>query len=132
MELKNIIKDRESIPPQSQKLYYQKNELEDGKSLMFYGLRENETINLENKDIIQLFIKNNDNMCIIVAINRNATVDDLKKAIEDKDGIPIIHQRLVFENKQLIDGNNLQDYGINNLANINILARLKGGKNMRN
>ncbi|QJX71013.1 hypothetical protein F-liban_265 [Faustovirus] len=56
-----------------------------------------------------------------------ATVDQLKTAIETKEGVPKDQQRLIFAGKQLEDGKLLSSYGITEQSTIHLVMRLRGG-----
>ncbi len=45
-------------------------------------------------------------------LQRNETVSSLKAKIQDKEGVPLDQQRLVFSGKRLEDGRTLADYNI--------------------
>ena len=55
------------------------------------------------------------------------TVDEFKKLIEERTGLPPGEQRLIFEGKQLEDGKKLSMYRITKNATIFLVMRLVGG-----
>ena len=59
-----------------------------------------------------IFIKTLDGRSMTFEVKPTATVDSLKKSIEDRQNIAPDMQRLLFGGKQLEDGKTLQDYNI--------------------
>ena len=47
--------------------------------------------------------------------------------IEEKEGIPVKHQRLIYCGKQLQDENTLSSYDIGKDSTLHLTSRLKGG-----
>lgn len=76
---------------------------------------------------IQLFVRTLSNKTRIVYVSRYASVQDLKRAIWDVEGIPVDQQRLLCSGKQLLDGKSLIDYKITEQSTIHLLLRLRGG-----
>jgi len=59
--------------------------------------------------------------------NSAMDIANVKELIQEKEGIPLDQQRIVFAGKQLEDGRTLGDYNVPNDATIHIVLRLRGG-----
>ena len=79
---------------------------------------------------MQIIVKTSSGKTIELKVDPSDTVENLKAKIQDKEEIPPIQQRLIFNGKWLEDGRKLSEYDIN--TNSVIDCKLKGEKIMIN
>lgn len=77
---------------------------------------------------MQVFIRTLTGKTITISdISSKETVNDLKKIIQNKEGIPPDQQRLCFLGAQMDDDRMLGNYGILNEMTVHLILRLRGG-----
>ena len=74
-----------------------------------------------------VFVKTLHGKTLRFAVSKTSLIEDLKASIQYREGIPADQQRFVYAGKQLEDGRTMGDYGIDSLATIHLVLRLRGG-----
>jgi len=76
---------------------------------------------------MQLFINTVIGKIIIVEVEPSDSIQIIKIKIQEKEGIEITNQRLIFAGRQLADEKTVQDYKIQTDSTIHLVLRLNGG-----
>ena len=95
-------------------------------TLKNYNISNNSTITFKNYNIGgQYFVRTLSGKNIILDLDCNDTIFDVKKKIVDKEGIPIEEQRLVLAGKQLEDKKTIQYYKIPSESTFQLVFQLR-------
>ena len=80
-----------------------------------------------NQKIIEINIETLAGTTFSLKCSVTETIQSIKAKIQRLEGIPISHQHLVWQSKELDDGDSLMDYNICDGSTLKMVLALRGG-----
>ena len=122
--LKLKLQEKEGILCDAQVLVFAGNKLEDSRTLNDYYIQNWSTVHLiiRSRDCKQIFVKTSPYEFITLETYDTHTIEKIIREIQDKVGIPIDRQFLVYENELLIENSQtLSSYNIQNESTLHLI-----------
>ncbi|RVE68301.1 hypothetical protein OJAV_G00089620 [Oryzias javanicus] len=136
--LKALIETQMGVSAATQRLVYDNSQKvtlsDDSRSLQSYGLHAGSRVSLlitqppqpPQPATIEVFLKNEKGQTSTYRVRPDETVDDFKRKVEHREGVPVSQQRLSHQSREMMRGT-LADYGVKNMSTIQMMFRLRGG-----
>jgi ubiquitin C len=127
LSLKRQIEDKEGIPMGKQRLIFAGKQLDDHHSFEHYNVKGGDTLHLVLRlevAYMTLTVKTLTGKSFSFNVDPTSTLLSLKRQIEDKEGIPMEKQRLVFTGKQLDDYRSFEYYNVKEGDTVHLVLSL--------
>ena len=124
-EVKSVICGREGVPPEHQQLFLCGKELQNERTVGYYGVEKDTTLclSLGLKGGMQVCIKSSSNVAIILEVTYDDRIATLKDKIYEKEGVHPNQYHLVHCGLQLEDDKTVGDYNLQSNTVIHMIKR---------
>jgi len=126
--VKVMIQDKEGIPTDQQIIIFRSKQLEDGKAVSGYDIKEGSKLHLliRQKEGMQIFVVTLTERAFSLDVEPSETIANVEAKIQEKDAFTGFGLRLFLPGKHLDDEKTLSDYNITNKAILILLLRCLG------
>ncbi|XP_010921981.1 polyubiquitin isoform X2 [Elaeis guineensis] len=121
-DIKAKISTVEGLALSQQELFFAGHHLYGTNTLADYNIPKNSTINLYIGDEMHIFVKVlRDGKTIMLDVKKCDTIQNVKSKIQDKEGIPLNQQTLIYLGRSLEDNQTLITYDIKKGSLLNLV-----------
>jgi len=122
--VKAKIEDEEGLPPDCFYVTFAGKQLEDGRTLSEYKIKQKSTLVFFYylREDIEISVLHASGKTITLDVDASDTIDNVKAKIQDKEDILPIQQRLLFGGKELEDDRTLRAYDIKNNDTVTLVV----------
>ncbi|XP_008416907.1 ubiquitin-like protein ISG15 [Poecilia reticulata] len=130
--LKMLIQQKLGVPAARQKLIFRNGSStplnDDSRTLSSYNIEQGSQVSLliTQPSTFQVFLKNEKGTNSTYEITHDETVDNFRRRVEKREGVPANQQRLIHEGREMQSGK-LSDYNVKEHSTIFLTLRLRGG-----
>jgi ubiquitin C len=123
--VKAMIEEREGISPNMQRLIFAGKNLDDGRTISDYNIQCGSRLHLVRRirDTIQISITPLTGRTFALEVLASDTVKNIKRMVQNVEGIQSDQQRLIWAGKQLEDHHTLSDYNIQRESILHLVLR---------
>jgi ubiquitin len=127
--VKEKIQEKEGLPKDDQRLMWEGKSLEDHRTFADYNIPKEAILDLRIiiRGGVQMFIKMLTGKTITLDVESSDTIESVKLKIFEKEGFPLVQQRLIFAGKVLEDSKPISDYNVSKDPTVHLIIKVSGG-----
>ena len=118
--VKAKIQDKEGIPPDQHHLCFNGQLLNGKRTLIDYSVPKKATLVLKPRCDILIFVKTLTGKILALEVEPSDTIKNVKRKIQDKEGIPPSQQHLIFRRQELKDHQTLDEYKVTDKSSVHL------------